>query len=64
MLYTRLIAKRLGISIIAAEVVKDFIDSWLEIDWSEASKKEINRVIDEAASEMNINAVTTVKGAK
>lgn len=62
MLYTQLIAKRLKVSMEKAALVRDFIESWLEIDWSEATTKEINLVIDEAASLMNINAVTTVKG--
>ena len=64
MLYTKLIAKRLKITMQKAALVRDFIESYLEIDWSEATTKEINLVIDEAASIMNINVVTTVKGAK
>jgi len=64
MLYTKLIAKRLKITMQKAALVRDFIESYLEIDWSEATLKEINLVIDEAASLMNIKAVTTVKGAK
>lgn len=62
MLYTQLIAKRLKISMEKASIVRDFIESELDIDWSEATTKEINSVIDEAASLMNINALTTVKG--
>jgi hypothetical protein len=59
-MYTVKIAKRLKTSIAKAELVQDFIDSYIQIDWSEATSKEIIQAIDEAASTMNFNSIRKV----
>ena len=47
-----------------AVLVQDFIDSYIGLDWSEATPKQIIKAIDEAASTMNFNAITKVKVGK
>lgn len=63
-IYTRKIAIRLKTTMDKAVLVQDFIDSYMGLDWSEATPKEIIKAIDEAASTMNFNAITKVKVGK
>jgi hypothetical protein len=63
-IYTRKIAIRLRISMDKAVLVQDYIDSYIGLDWSEATPKQIIKAIDEAASTMNIKAITNVRVGK
>lgn len=48
------IAQIAKVSIEEATQIHDFIDNWLELDWSEASERKIKSTIKEAQSMMQL----------
>ena len=47
------IMEYLGITEDEAQEVRDYIDEWLDVDWSEATQKECNSAYKEAWAEVN-----------
>lgn len=54
--YVKEIAKRLHVSLEQAKIIRDYIEDDLGIDWSEATQKEVNACMDEAATFLKIKA--------
>ncbi len=50
---TKDIMELLGVDESTANEVRDFIDSWYGLDWSEATQREVNRTVILAYRDMN-----------
>ena len=47
-LFTRMIAQYAEVPLAQALEIHNYIDNWLQLDWSEATQREIEATIDEA----------------